>query len=238
MKKRSWVLAITIVICLFALSSQGRTALVPACQVESPPANCETMWAIIAHVRVPKQPVPAVNQYPRCGSRFMKIDWGRTVADAFLAEADRETLENLALDVSDALQKKRLPQIARHIQGDAAALIEENFSKVTPKAWSLSDHGYDLSLCAPVVAAIPAGATVKEFRLRAWDENFGERECTRGRWCSIGDSRYCEGVEETSVDGITLYTAIFQSWSTNWAREGRLIIFFKMPTGRVPVEHL
>ena len=110
MKKRSWVLAITLVIGLFALSSQGQAALVPACQVENPPANCETMWAIIAHVRVPKQPVPVVNQYPRCGSRFMKIDWGRTVADAFLAEADRETLENLALDVSDALQKKRLPQ--------------------------------------------------------------------------------------------------------------------------------
>jgi hypothetical protein len=152
-----------------------------------------------------------------------------------LAGADRNTLENLALDVSDALQEKRLPQIARHIQGDAAAFIEESFSKVMPKAWSLSAHGYDLGLCAPIIAAVPTDATVKEIRFRAWDENLGERECTRGRWCSIEDSRYCLGASETSIGGITLYTAIFESWSTQWEREGRMIIFFELPAGRVPL---
>jgi hypothetical protein len=236
MKYPVWVLAGMMSVGLWALASPGQAALVPACQVENPPPDCQTMWAVIAHVRVPKQSSVAVNLYPRCGSRFMKIDWGRTVADAFLAEADRNTLSNLALDVSEALQKKRLPQIARHIQGDAAAFIEENFSKVMPKAWSLSSHGYDLSLCAPVIAAVPADATVKEFRFRAWDENLGERECTRGRWCSIGEAGYCTGASETSIGGITLYTAIFKNWSTQWAREGRMIIFFELPAGRVPLQ--
>ena len=43
---------------------------------------------------------------------------------------------------------------------------------------------------------------------------------------------------ETSMDGITLYTAIFQNWSTDRAREGRLIIFFELPAGQVPVSQI
>ena len=40
------------------------------------------------------------------------------------------------------------------------------------------------------------------------------------------------------MEGITLYTAIFQNWSTDWAREGRLIIFFELPAGRVPMSRI
>jgi hypothetical protein len=43
---------------------------------------------------------------------------------------------------------------------------------------------------------------------------------------------------ETSIDRVTVYATIFQNWSTDWAREGRLIIFFEMPAGKVPLEHL
>jgi hypothetical protein len=103
------------------------------------------MWAIVAHVTLQKQPVTTVVDNPGCGSKFDGIDWGRTVADAFLAEANRDTLENLAMDVSDALQKKLVPQITRNIRGDAANFIENNFSKVTPMAWSPSWKGYDLA---------------------------------------------------------------------------------------------
>jgi hypothetical protein len=35
-----------------------------------------------------------------------------------------------------------------------------------------------------------------------------------------------------------VYVTIFQNWSTDWAREGRLITFFEMPAGKVPVENL
>jgi hypothetical protein len=55
------------------------------------------MWAVIAHVRLPKQPVAVIAPKPRCGPKFSGIDWGRTVADAFLAEVDREQLEKLAM---------------------------------------------------------------------------------------------------------------------------------------------
>ena len=37
------------------------------------------------------------------------------------------------------------------------------------------------------------------------------------------------------MDGITLYTVIFQNWSTDLAREGRMILFFEMPAGKVPL---
>ena len=59
--------------------------------------------------------------------------------------------------------------------------------------------------------------------------------------CDSGSSRFNKCTRrpaETSMDGITLYTAIFQNWSTDWAREGRLIIFFEMLAGKVPLEHL
>ena len=238
MKKFIRALASITAITFFGSCSSGQAEVVPACQVEDPPANCEEMWAVIAHVRLPKQPIAVMAPNPRCEPKFSEIDWGRTVADGFLAEVDREQLEKLAMDVSDALQRKLVPQIARHIRGDAAFFTADYFSKLEPKAWSPS--GYDQALCAPVIAAVPADATVKEVRFRAWDENRGEMNCAAGSLeCAIGRSRFFKGCAsrpaETSMDGITLYTAIFQNWSTEWAREGRLIIFFELPAGQVPV---
>ena len=180
MKKFVLVLLGLMTLGLCASGSPRQVTIIRACLVRDAPTNCENMWAVIARVRLPKQPVASFAARPWCGSKFGGIDWGRTVADAILAEADRDTLENLAMDVSDALQKRLVPQIARHIRGDAASFIENNFSKLTPKAWSLSSPGYDLALCAPVIAAVPADATVTGYRLRAWDENRGEMDCTAG----------------------------------------------------------
>ena len=243
MKKFVLVLLGLMTLGLCASGSPRQVTIIRACLVRDAPTNCENMWAVIARVRLPKQPVASFAARPWCGSKFGGIDWGRTVADAILAEADRETLENLAMDVSGALQKRLVPQIARHIRGDAASFIENNFSKLTPKAWSLSSPGYDLALCAPVIAAVPADATVTGYRLRAWDENRGEMDCTEGSIeCALGHSKFgpCgpAGPGVTSMGGITLYTAISVNWSTDWAREGRLIIFFEMPAGRVPMSQI
>jgi hypothetical protein len=196
------------------------------------------MWAVIARVRLPKQLFPAVNPAPRCESKIDSINWDKIVADAFKAEADPNTLENLAMDVSDAFQKNLVPQITRHIQGDAGTFIKNGFSKLTPQARSPSQHFYDQTLCAPVIAIVPANATVRGFRFRAWDENLGEMACTAD--CSIGYSRFLKGnrAAETSISGITLYIAIFQNWSTDWPRERHLIIFFDMPAGKVPLQRL
>jgi len=120
MKKLVCVLASIMTIGLFAFASPGQAAVLAACQVVDPPTNCEEMWAVIAHVRLPKQPIAVIAPNPRCEPKFSGIDWGRTVAEGFLAEVDREQLEKLAIDVSDALQRKLVPQIARHIRGDAA----------------------------------------------------------------------------------------------------------------------
>jgi len=238
MKKLICVLASMMAVGLCSLASSSRAEVVRACQIENPPANCERMWAVTAHVRLPKQPVAAVIPNPGCGFTFDSINWGRAVADAFLAEADRDTLENLAMDVSEALQKKLVPQITHHIRGDAGAFIENDFSKPTPKAWSPSSRGYDLALCAPVIAAVPVNATVRAFRFRAGDDKLGEMGCT-AIGCAIGYSGFrCGPPAETSIDGITLYTAIFRNWSTDFAREGRLIIFFEMPAGKVPLQQI
>ena len=239
MNKLVCVLASMMTVGLCSLASPGQAALVPACQVDNPPANCEIMWAVIAHVRLPKQHVTTVVVNPGCGSKFERIDWGRTVADAFLAETERKTLENLAMDVSSALQNNLVPQITRRIRGDAASFIENNFSKLPPKAWSPSSAGYDLALCAPVIAAVPADATIKGYRFRAWDQNRGEMDCAAGSIeCALGHSSFCNHPLLTSMGGIRLYTAVFQNWSTDWEREGRLIIFFELPAGRVPVSQI
>jgi hypothetical protein len=162
------------------------------------------------------------------------------VADSFKAEVDPDKLENLAMDVSDAFKKKAVPQITRHIQGDAGTYIEDDFSVRSPKAWSMnrSPEADDQAWCAPVIAIVPANATVEGFQLRAWDEDLGEMGCARGKECSIGDSRFLKPPLKTQMSGIAVYTAIFQNWSADWPREGRLIIFFEMPAGKVPQQHL
>jgi hypothetical protein len=239
MKKPVYALSSIMIVGLCIFASPGQAEVVRACQVENPPANCDRMWAVIAHVRLPKQPIAAAIPNPGCGSKFDSINWGRTVADAFLAEADPITLKKLAMDVSGALQQKLVPEISRHIRGDAGIFIENNFSKLTPKAWSLSSTGYDLALCAPVIAAVPADATVTGFRFRVWDENRGEMDCKAGSLeCDNGSCRFNKTGRrptETSMDGIRLYTVIFQNWSTDLAREGRMILFFEMPAGKVPL---
>jgi hypothetical protein len=219
--------------------SQAHAAVIPACQVENPPENCEKMLAIVAHARLPRQPIAANNPPPRCQSKFESINWGEIVIDALEAEADPDTLENLAMDVSDSFQKKMIPQITQHFRGEASSLIESNFSKLEPIPWS--EAPYDQTLCAPVIATLPANATVRGFRFRASDESLGEMGCTGGKVCPIGYCRFVHShatPQETFDDRVTVYTVIFQNWSTNWAREGRLIIFFEMPPGKVPLEHL
>jgi hypothetical protein len=95
------------------------------------------MLAVIDHVDLPKPSAPAVHATPRCGSKFDSIDRGMIVAAALMADVDPDWLENLAMDVSDAFQKRLVPRVTRHIRGDAAAFVKDGFSKVTPKAWSL-----------------------------------------------------------------------------------------------------
>jgi hypothetical protein len=124
----------------------------------------------------------------------------------------------------------------------------ENPPENCKKMWAIVAHvrlpsaaPYDQTLCAPVIATVPAYATVRGFRFRASDENLGEMGCTRSTMCPIGYCRFVHGYgppQETLINRVTVYTTIFQNWSTDWAREGRLIIFFEMPAGKVPLEHL
>jgi len=240
MKNARLLLLLVIGVC--ALASPARVLVLRACDVENPPAHCENTWAIVAHVSLPKQSATTVNPTPRCGSSFDSIDWGTIVIDAFRAEASPERLENLAMDVSEAFQKKLIPQITRHIRGDAASFVEDSFSKMRPKAWSPSVNLRNQALCAPVIAIVPVNATVREFRFRAYGEKFGDIDCTpTQKECSVGFCRFVYGYghpEKTSLNGMTVYTAIFQSWSTDSPRVGRLIIFFEMPPGKLPVQQM
>jgi hypothetical protein len=38
--------------------------------------------------------------------------------------------------------------------------------------------------------------------------------------------------------GVNVYSGHFSELVHRWAREGRLFIFFEMPAGKVPVDHL
>jgi len=81
---------------------------------------------------------------------------------------------------------------------------------------------------------------VRGYRLQASDDDRGEMDCSEGSIeCALGHSRFCDaGPAVTSMGGITLYTTVFVNWSTDWAREGRLIIFFELPAGRVPMSQI
>ena len=142
MRKLVWVFAAIATIGF----SQAHAALIPACQVENPPENCEKMWAVIARARLPRQPIAANNPPPRCQSKFESINWGEIVIDALEAEADPDTLENLAMDVSNSFQKKMIPQITQHFRGEASSLIESNFSKLEPIPWSEAPYDQN-SVC-------------------------------------------------------------------------------------------
>jgi hypothetical protein len=237
-RRLHWALVAVLSVGLWTIAPPAHAALVKACEVENPPANCETMWAVIAHISLPRQPIAAFNPPPKCQSDFRIINWGKIVADALEAGADPATLENLAMDISDAFQKKSIPQITRHIRGKASAFIDSKFWTFTPNAWRESAPPNAITLCAPVIATVPANATVREFRFKASDENLGEMACTVGAVCPIGDSRFTGPPKKTWNSHVTVYVTYFQQWSTDWARVGRLIIFFEMPVGKVPMDHL
>jgi hypothetical protein len=62
-------------------------------------------------------------------------------------------------------------------------------------------------------------------------------ECTAGKECSFAACAARPAI--TWISGIiTVYTVIFQNWSTDWPRERHLIIFFDMPAGKVPLQRL
>ena len=237
MKKPHWARVIILIVGLWTIASPAHATLLKACNIENPPANCETMWAIVAHVRLPRQPIAAFDPPPNCQDNIRMVNWGKIVTDALEAEADPATLENLAMDVSDAFQKKSIPQIVRHFRGAASTLIESNFSRLEPKAWRPSAPPNDQTLCGPLIATVPANSTVREIRFQASDENLGAMGCTIGKECSIGYARVFQP-KKTWSNHVTVYVSALQHWSINWAREGRMIIFFEMPAGRVPLEHL
>ena len=166
MKKLICGLVTVMVIGFWVRASPANATLLRACSLENPPANCAEMWAVIAHVTLPRLSVVAVNPSPRCEPKFNAINWGKVVADAFNADAGPDKLENLAMDVSEAFQRKTVPQITRHIRGDAGAFIESNFSRLAPRAWSpnWAADAYDRSFCAPVAAF---GRSAYEQRMRS-----------------------------------------------------------------------
>src|SRR5262249_13867704 len=84
----------------------------------------------------------------------------------------------------------------------------------------------DITLCASVIATVPANAMVREFRYQASDENLGGKDCTEGKVCPIGYARFLT-LHKTWNSHVTVYQNTFQDWSTDWAREGRMIIFLK-----------
>ena len=76
MKKFVLVLLGLMTLGLCASGSPRQVTIIRACLVRDAPANCENMWAVIARVRLPKQPVATFAARPWCGSKFGGIDWG------------------------------------------------------------------------------------------------------------------------------------------------------------------
>jgi hypothetical protein len=213
-KKPFWVLVTILVVGLWTIASPAHAELVKACEVENPPANCETMWAVIAHVRLARQPIAAFNP-PRCQS-----DFGHQlgmIADALTAGAiaPRKSRDGC----QDGSQ--RHPQVTRQIRAKPAPLSGV-FGRCRQLAGGL--HLNDAKRCCTRARTVPANATVR-FRFQASDENLGEMDCTVGTVCAIGYSRFDNGCasspQVTWNNRVTVYVTVFQNWSTDWAREGR-----------------
>ena len=121
MKKLMRLLVSTMAISFFGSLSSAQ-AVVRACQVGDAPRTARNMWAVIARVRLPNSLALSPRVLVRVQVRRHRLGPNRRRRDP--GRSRSRQLENLAIDVSGALQKRLVPQIARHIRGDAASFIE------------------------------------------------------------------------------------------------------------------
>ena len=149
MRKAAWVFVAIVAIGFSANASLAHAAVIPACQVENPPANCESMWAAIAHVRLPKQPITAVNPPPRCQPEFESVNWGKIVADALKAEANPETLQNLAMDASVAsLGSDRGRTMEPSRKSSFCFMLSSVRSAIMARVQTLTREGFHGNICS------------------------------------------------------------------------------------------
>lgn len=200
---------------------QAQVQTLRACEVESPPADCNegNKWAVVVTVMVPHGAYVHVPD-PGC----MNDATGNI----------QKVLESAA-----AIAVPGLERYSGAITSLVAGAIDKEMRLQGGDIGRLfSPYAKNGALCAPIVAIVPIDAQVLGYRLLAADSIGGFRPCASGADCSIGWSKFQAEPVVQSNQAMQAVTNTFMNWSHDRSRKARMIIFYSMPPGQQPLTQM
>lgn len=207
---------------LFSWAPVANAQTVEACAIESPPSNCQGMWALQVDLLVPPS-LQTQTTEPGCASESQD-DVLRVI------RAVRTTKAPELIDYSGPL----LPAL----EGPLDATLRR---RGVVGAQMLLPYHKDGVACAIVAGVIPWRSIYMGYRLLAADNHDAAdfRRCEPGSDCPTGRSRFpLEPIMQRS-SAISIIYAPFVNWSPDRSRKARLIVFYKMwRENHVPRTHL
>jgi hypothetical protein len=181
--------------------------------------SCASCFVQVVEMRAPHAATPIGTANPSCSPKDV-VGFTDVIRFRLAERIDKESSGNL------------MPVLRREFTGLQALALGGNFGGF------LNENGALYGSCVPLLAAIPASATVVAIHLTAWDSAVGEAPCGAiPSECGIGWSRFMFGPELMPATGTsfqTMYT-VFNNWAHDRDRIARLFISYRMPPGVTPV---
>lgn len=183
------------------------------------------------------------NYAPSCASCFVQVvEMHAPHATAAIGNANPSCGPKDIMSFTDVIRFRLAERISKELSGNLMLIARQEFSD--PQSLGGNFGGFFkendalYGSCVPLLAAIPASATVVAIHLSAWDSAVGEAPCGPiPSECGIGWSRFMFTPELMAATGTsfqTMYT-VFNNWAMDRDRIARLFISYQMPPGVTPV---
>lgn len=142
---------------------------------------------------------------------------------------DKERLYNSAGSISRALANDSMKEAGKHLGRDVMSAIDRNFGQKS-----------QFAACRAIVVKIPTEAKFKGYRfVRVFGNNY--RTCSRSHVTPNQDptgdcdwSRFEYEPKKLVEAEQQIWHTVFAAWSHDQTFNGRLMIFYEMPTGKDP----
>lgn len=216
--------AIALACCFVGISygsSIAQVRTVSACDIDDPPAICNNgnMFALEVTVDVPNG---AYVHVPDPGCMNDATGAIRQTLQAALAAGPPE----LAM-FSGVLAPVLAGPVGNYLRNQGGDIGKY-----------FSPYAKNGALCAPVIAVVPANAEVLGYRLLAANAGSPFAKCNPGAECPVGWSKFQSEPIIQSNEAMRTATTIFMNWSHDLFRQARVIMFYRLPSGEVPLTQM
>lgn len=213
-------------ICALALAPLGyfpnahaQESTVQACSVNSPPSGCQGMWALRVKITAPNGAYVHVPD-PGC------MNDASGEIQKMMKSSIIYSMPQLAL-FSGPISKVLTPHVLEAFKSQGGDIGRY-----------FSPYAKNGALCAPLIAVVPVDAEMVGYRFLVSEVNGALSQCSAGADCPVGWSKFQTSPMETRGTNMRTYNAIFMNWSHNRTRQAEMIIFYKLPAGKMPLQEI